>query len=103
MKTVTLEDADAQLAELILRLERGEEVTLTLDGRPFARVERLEWGPRAGTAKHPDNWMAPDFDAPMDENGEDAGAGKAGCYRKEGFWMAPDFDAPLDDFKEYTG
>ena len=23
------------------------------------------------------------------------------CYRKEEFWMAPDFDAPLDDFKEY--
>ena len=24
---------------------------------------------------------------------------KAGCLK--GFWMAPDFDAPLEDFKEY--
>ncbi len=27
--------------------------------------------------------------------------GEAGSYRKPGFWMAPDFDAPIDDFKEY--
>jgi hypothetical protein len=26
---------------------------------------------------------------------------QAGSYRKADFWMAPDFDAPLDDFKEY--
>jgi len=26
---------------------------------------------------------------------------KAGSYRKADFWMAPDFDAPLDEFKEY--
>ena len=26
-------------------------------------------------------------------------APKAGCLK--GFWMAPDFDAPLDDFREY--
>ncbi|MBY0514031.1 MAG: hypothetical protein K2P78_08995 [Gemmataceae bacterium] len=70
MTTIPLEEADARLPDLIFRLERGEEMTITLDGRPFARVQRLEWGPRAGAAKHPDNWMAPDFDAPMDESGE---------------------------------
>ena len=26
---------------------------------------------------------------------------KAGSYRKAEFWIAPDFDAPLEDFKEY--
>ncbi len=26
-------------------------------------------------------------------------APKAGCLK--GFWMAPDFDAPLEDFREY--
>jgi hypothetical protein len=26
---------------------------------------------------------------------------QAGSYRKTEFWMAPDFDAPLDEFKEY--
>jgi hypothetical protein len=25
---------------------------------------------------------------------------KAGSYKKAAFWMAPDFDAPLDEFKE---
>ncbi len=28
-----------------------------------------------------------------------APAPKAGCLK--GFWMAPDFDAPLEDFREY--
>lgn len=26
---------------------------------------------------------------------------KAGCYKKAEFWMAPDFDAPLEEFMEY--
>ena len=26
---------------------------------------------------------------------------KAGSYKKAEFWMAPDFNAPLEDFKEY--
>lgn len=30
---------------------------------------------------------------------EKKAARKAGCLK--GFWMAPDFDAPLEDFKEY--
>ena len=28
-------------------------------------------------------------------------APKAGCLK--GIWMAPDFDAPLEDFREYLG
>jgi hypothetical protein len=28
------------------------------------------------------------------------GLRKAGCLK--GFWMAPDFDAPLEEFKEYS-
>ena len=26
---------------------------------------------------------------------------QAGSYAKPEFWMAPDFDAPLEEFKEY--
>lgn len=70
MKTVALEEADARLSDLILHLMPGEELTITLDDRVYARVQRAEWAPRAGTAKHPDNWMAPDFNAPMNEYGE---------------------------------
>jgi prevent-host-death family protein len=27
---------------------------------------------------------------------------KFGCAKGPGFYMAPDFDAPLEDFREYT-
>lgn len=79
MTTVTLKEAEARLAELLLRLNGGDELTLTLNDHPYARLTKLA----AAT--------------------EYADVGKAGCYRKDGFWMAPDFDATLDDFKEYAG
>jgi antitoxin (DNA-binding transcriptional repressor) of toxin-antitoxin stability system len=73
MKTVTLEEAEARLTELILYLKAGEEMTITVDGRPFAQVRRAEEAAQAGCAKTEGFWMAPDFDAPMDENGEFVG------------------------------
>ena len=74
MNTVTLEEAQAHLPELLDRLQPGEEITITSQGQPIAQVkksERTSWPCEAGTAK------------------------------SRAFWMAPDFDAPLDDFKEY--
>ena len=74
MNTVTLEEAQTHLAELLDRLQPGEEITITNQGQPVATVsksERTSWECQAGTAK------------------------------ERSFWMAPDFDAPLDDFKEY--
>jgi antitoxin (DNA-binding transcriptional repressor) of toxin-antitoxin stability system len=76
MKTVTLDDLDGRLNEHLLGLNDGEELTITVNGEPYARLTRLartSWPSRAGTAKHPDNWMAPDFNAPMNEYGEYAG------------------------------
>jgi prevent-host-death family protein len=73
MLTVTLEEAQAHLPQLIERLQPGEEITITEHGRPLAQVkkaERTSWPCKAGSA-----------------------AGKV--------WLAPDFDAPLEDFKEY--
>jgi prevent-host-death family protein len=73
MSSVTLEEAQARLPQLIERLQPGEEITITEHGRPLAQVkkaERTSWPCKAGSA-----------------------AGKV--------WMAPDFDAPLEDFKEY--
>lgn len=75
MTTVTLEEAQARLPELLEQLQPGEEITITDDGHPLAQVKKAE-----RTA-----WPC-----------------KAGSYRKAEFWMAPDFDAPLDDFREYT-
>ena len=74
MATITIEEARATLVELLERLQPGEEITITAQGQPLAHVkkaERMAWPCQAGS------------------------------YKKPGFWMAPDFDAPLDDFKEY--
>jgi antitoxin (DNA-binding transcriptional repressor) of toxin-antitoxin stability system len=74
MPTVTLEEAQARLPELIKQLPPGGEMTITDHGQPVAQVKKTERT----------SWPC-----------------KAGSYRKAEFWMAPDFDAPLDDFKEY--
>lgn len=74
MSTVTLEEAQAHFSELLERLQPGEEITIIDHGRPLALVKKAERT----------SWPC-----------------TAGSYRKAEFWMAPDFDAPLDDFKEY--
>ncbi len=75
MSTVTLEEAQARLPELLERLRPGEEITILDHGQPLARMrkeERTSWPCKAGSA--------------------------AGKIR-----MAADFDAPLEEFREYTG
>ena len=60
--------------EIIHRLAPGDEVVITENNQPVAKLARTEprqqWPCKAGSAK-----------------------GK--------IWMAPDFDAPLEEFKEY--
>ena len=77
MATVSIEDAQARLPELIAHLTPGQEVVITRDGQPVARLTPAEVGPaprrRLGSLK--------------------------GTVR----YLAPDFDAPLDDFREYMG
>jgi antitoxin (DNA-binding transcriptional repressor) of toxin-antitoxin stability system len=74
MTTVTIEQAQATLPEIIQRLQPGEEIVITDQGRPLAHVKKAERT----------SWPS-----------------KAGSYRKAEFWMAPDFNAPLEEFKEY--
>jgi antitoxin (DNA-binding transcriptional repressor) of toxin-antitoxin stability system len=74
MASVTIEEAQAMLPQLIEGMNPGEEVVITKAGQPWAHVKKTERT----------SWPC-----------------KAGSYRKAEFWMAPDFDAPLDDFKEY--
>jgi antitoxin (DNA-binding transcriptional repressor) of toxin-antitoxin stability system len=74
MPSVTLQEAKAHLDELIAHLRPGEETLITDQGQPLAQIRKAERT----------SWPC-----------------KAGSYRKTEFWMAPDFDAPLDDFKEY--
>lgn len=74
MSTVTLEEAQARLPELLAELQAGEEVVIVVSGQPLAQLKKTEGA---------------------------ASPRKAGCYKKQAFWMAEDFDAPLEEFKEY--
>jgi antitoxin (DNA-binding transcriptional repressor) of toxin-antitoxin stability system len=70
MTTITIEDAQAKLPELIGGLSNGEELVITQDGEPVAtltRSERKQWPCKAGSAKDKILWIAPDFDAPLEE------------------------------------
>lgn len=73
MDTVSLQDAQAHLPELIHHLSPGDELIVTENNRAVARIV-----PPAATA----------------------GARKLGTLRGTVLFVAPDFDAPLDEFKE---
>jgi len=66
--TITLEEAQSHLKELIDRLAPGEEVVITENERAVAKL--VGEGPverKLGTLKGTVRYMAPDFDAPLDD------------------------------------
>jgi len=70
MATMNLEEVQGQLQEVIDGLIPGDPLVITKDGQPVAtltRSERKEWPCKAGSGKTPGFWMAPDFDAPLEE------------------------------------
>lgn len=73
--TITVEEAQAKLKELIGNLAAGEVIVLTENQLPVAKLV----GERPARAPRP---------AP--------GLGKGSIL-----YMAPDFDEPLEEFKEY--
>jgi antitoxin (DNA-binding transcriptional repressor) of toxin-antitoxin stability system len=75
MPTVTIEEAQKTLTELIHRLTPGEELVITENDQPVARLVATP----------------PPQRKPR----------QAGTLKGTVLYMAPDFDAPLDDFKEY--
>ncbi len=68
--------AQSKLNEIVADIVPGEELVLTTDGEPVAIVTRP---PRKSRPCQP------------------------GTAKDRSFWMAPDFDAPLEDFVEYMG
>src|SRR3954447_12540490 len=70
MLLVTLEEAQARLAELIAALTPGEELSITANGETIARLARVVECPRVprqpGSAKGKILYMADDFDAPLE-------------------------------------
>lgn len=71
MSTVTIEEAQAHLPELIEKLHAGEEIVITRDQMPVAKLTGQVIGTRQprtpGTLRGTVVYMAPDFNAPLDE------------------------------------
>ncbi len=76
MSTVTLEEAQSHLGELISKLQPGEELVITRNAEPVAKLVTM------ATPKPPR---------------------QPGLLKDKILYMAEDFDAPLEDFKEYMG
>ena len=76
MSTITLEEAQAGLADLIQQLQPGEEVLITHASQPVARLV---------------GEVTPGRKQPR----------QLGTLQGTVSYIAPDFDAPLEDFREY--
>jgi prevent-host-death family protein len=76
MATITIEEARANLDDLIHRLQPGEEVVITENDRPVAKL--------VATPREPPKRVP-----------------RLGGQRGSVLYIAPDFDEPLEDFKEY--
>ena len=77
MMSLSIEEAQSKLRDLVRGLAPGDEVLIVEDDRPVARLlpaeQKLHRAPR-----------------------------QLGTMRGTVLYMAPDFDAPLEDFKEYV-
>jgi antitoxin (DNA-binding transcriptional repressor) of toxin-antitoxin stability system len=66
MQTVTLEEAQNHLAEIIEKLPPGEEIVLTRDEKPVATIKATPLPsretPKLGTLKGTILYIAPDLD-----------------------------------------
>lgn len=79
MSIVTVQEAEKHLSRLIQDARLGDEIILTEDSLPVAKIVSL----------------LPTGEQPTIRR--KAGSGR-GLFR-----MAPDFDTPLEDFNEYMG
>lgn len=64
---VNMHKAKSSLSQLVKRAEAGEDVIIARNGKPVARLTRIQvekpklpWGALKG------GWIADDFDAPLD-------------------------------------
>ena len=76
MTTVSIQEAEAKLSELIRNLKPGDEIVITDNNQPVARLVPAVGNPQRKPRQ-------------------------PGTLRGTVTYMAPDFDAPLEDFKEY--
>ena len=70
MPTANVDDVKAHLPEIIASLNPGEQLVIEQDGEPIATLTRRhlqQWPCKAGSARNTRHWMAPDFDAPLED------------------------------------
>lgn len=62
--SINIYEAKTQLSKLIARVEGGEEITISRNGRPAARLVPIarRTAPRVPGALKGQFWMSPDFD-----------------------------------------
>lgn len=73
MRQVAIEEAGSQLAALVREAQNGEDVIITQNNAPVARLTRVEGEPphpQFGSAKEVIVWMADDFHAPLEDFAE---------------------------------
>ena len=69
-RKIPFDVAVASLHQLLEGMVPGEELVLTEQGEPKAIVtkpSRTTWPSEPGSAKDTKHWMAPDFDAPLED------------------------------------
>ena len=76
MSTITIQEAQSNLSQLIQQLANGDEIIITENEQPVARLLAIE----KPTERKPR---------------------RLGTMKGTVLYIAPDFDAPLEDFREY--
>jgi len=102
MATITIEEARANLHDLIHRLQPGEEVVITENDRPVAKLVAATPAeprkvPKLGTQRGSVLSME-HFDDPLEELKDQPRV--AGTAKDRILWMADDFNESLEDFDE---
>ncbi len=75
-RTLPLKTVQPKLDEFVEEMAPGDELVLTNDRRPVATITRsvgATWPCQPGSAQGRSFWMAPDFDAPLDDFAEHLG------------------------------
>jgi len=89
--TITVEQAKTQLEAMIARSTAGEDVVITRDGHPVARMIAVAVGVGVGG-----NGTVANGSVAAEEPPQRLGWGKDIVT-----YIAPDFDEPVEDFREY--
>ncbi len=103
MTIVTIEDAQANLKELIHQLSPGEELIITENQQTVAKlVSPVSMKPGLRPANELDQTELCNGKAVATNPALTSWPCQPGTAKDTNHWMAPDLDAPLDDFSEYS-